>query len=135
MSDPTPEQLAKLPKWAQEHLRKATEPLLLRLALRWTEPVKPDVPPPDYSARDNLSKGWAVAGSGHYGRVEKACSSSIYHAVGNCEKTTTQGSRSLFSSRLLALRAMRNQAELEYARSLLEWDAKIESEIRTPTAL
>jgi hypothetical protein len=60
--------------------------------------------------------------------VEPACSSSVYHGFGNATKTTSQGARHLFSSRLLALRALRNDVEDDCAKRLRFVDRMIEAE-------
>lgn len=83
---PTPEQIAKLPKWAQEHLADIQRDARIKSALRWTEPVERDIKPPENSSVD-LSIGWNFSGSWQYGHVEKACSSSWVHGSG-WEKTT-----------------------------------------------
>lgn len=97
-------------------------------ALRWTEPVEPDVPVPDWKTGNELSKGFLPCGSD---RVEVACSSSCYHAIGRNDKTNSQQARWLYSTRLLALRALRHRVELESAHKLARIDAQIENEKAT----
>ena len=89
-------------------------------ALRWTAPVEPDVPPPTRS--DQLTRGWIAIAN----RVEPGCSSSIYHGSGTMNKTTSQGARALHSTKLRALRAMRNIVERDAAQRLAQIDAQIE---------
>ncbi len=106
----------------------------LRLAksLRFTEPVRPDVPPPTSEERGNrLTVGYDFAGAlgTAGGRVEVACSSSVHHALGRTDKTTSQGSRALYSTRLLALRALRHEVEQECAKRLAGIDKQIEQEL------
>ena len=94
-------------------------------ALRWTDPVAPDVPPP--SSSQDLSKGFLP--NSYSMRVEPACSSAVSHAFGRDDSTTSQGSRHLFSTRLLALRAMRHDVEKEAAAKLAAIDERIADEI------
>ncbi len=112
----------------------ALEDALTQSALRSTCEQIPDVAAPEsFSA---LSKGWLpIASSSDSARVEPACSSSVHHATGRTDKTNSQGKRSLFSSRLLALRQLRYEAECEAARRLRRIDRMIEAEIRNPTLL
>lgn len=103
-------------------------------ALRFTEaPAPPDVAPPQ-SFSFGLSKGWVVLGDGdfRYLRIEKACSSSTYHGY-DWTNTSSQMPKHLYSARLLALRALRHQAECFAARELAKIDKMIEDEIATPT--
>jgi hypothetical protein len=108
--------------------KAAFEALLTRAALRATSPVIPDVPPPDHST-NGLATGFLfIAPSSPYARVDIACSSSIHHAVGYTDKTTSQGARSLYSTRLMALRALRYEVEQECASRLRKVDQMIEAE-------
>lgn len=100
------------------------ERLKVRAALHWTPEVLPDVPPPEHGG--TLTKGWAVVGRGSYGHVDVACSSATSHALGYTDKTTSQQPISLYSTRLLALRAWRHQIEQECAKRLREIDRAIE---------
>lgn len=103
------------------------ERLLTRAALRSTSPVEPDVAPPVYG--DGMTQGFTIVGPcGEYARVDVACSSSVYHGVGYTDKTTTQNPRWLYSSRLLALRALRYDIEQQCAVRLRRIDAMIEEE-------
>lgn len=112
----------------------ALEAALTQSALRATSPQIPDVPLP--TSWDALSKGWLPVAAGYdSARAEPACSSSVHHATGQTHKTTTQGPRVLFSSRLSALRQLRYETEQEAARKLRRIDRMIEQEIETPTPL
>lgn len=111
------------------------ESLKVENSLRFTAEILPDVPPPDGCAE--LTKGYLF--NEYSLRVEKACSSSIYHSTGRDDKTTSQGTRELFSTELLALKAMRHVIELKCARELRAVDILIENnraealpEIKTP---
>ena len=112
----------------------ALEQALTHSALRATSPQEPDVPIP--SSFSVLSKGWLpIAGSTDGAQVEPACSSSINHANGRTDKTTTQGPRRLYSTRLIALRQLRYEAEQAAAYRLRRIDRMIEQELETPTPL
>src|ERR1035437_5931809 len=111
---------------AMDDLRKQ---LAIAKAMRFTEPVLPDVPIP--SGHDTLTKGFLFAGGfNSYARVEPSCSSSAHHNFGRTEKTTTQNPRTLYSTKLLALRAMRYAVEKECAQTLAGIDQQIENEQR-----
>jgi hypothetical protein len=97
-------------------------------ALRWTEEVGTDLIPPQPGELGNrMIKGFLFSTYGN-GEVKPACSSSVYHNYGSSEKTTTQGSRSLYSTRLLALKGLRGQVEYECAKKLARIDVMIEAE-------
>lgn len=110
-------------------VRNVYDLLRIAKALRWTERVPPDVPVPQ--GHGELSKGYLP--NSHYdngrGRVEKACSSYGSHSKGQDDLATSKGARLLYSSRLLALRAMRHEMELRFARMLADVDERIEKEM------
>jgi hypothetical protein len=86
-----------------------------------------DVPPPPIGkGTETLSTGW------HYNiynqEVDRGCSSCIYHSTYSDTKTTSQGTIWLYSSKLLALQAMRAQIEREFAKKLADLDLLIEQE-------
>jgi hypothetical protein len=116
-------------KKEQRQVDETIAGLKLQVALRWTEPVAPDVPPPDGSSA--LTVGWLTC----YNRVEPACSSCVHHGSGTTTRTTTQGARTLFSTRLRALKALRHEMELRFAAELRQLDAQIETEQAKPTPL
>lgn len=89
-------------------------------AWKLTWPVKRDLPPPDSS--HELSRGWGF--NAHSLRVEEMCSSSVNHGYG-WDKTSSQGSRSLFSTEALAFAAMRHEVEQEALKKLATIDRKI----------
>lgn len=97
-------------------------------ALRWTEPKqKPDLlPPSGYGAINKLINGWSY--NTHSRSVAKACSSSISHHYGGWDKTTTQNPKSLYSTKLLALKALRAELEREFAVALCNIDNQIKEE-------
>ena len=87
-------------------------------ALRWTEKVLPDIPIPTGSG---FTKGWLTG----FDRVDIACSNSVFHAYGRNDKTTTQQPAALFSTRILALKALRYQMERRFAEVLANIDRQI----------
>jgi len=102
--------------------------LLMAKAFRFTEPVKRDVVPPSSMG---LNKGWDYNSyiGGHGGpRVDVACTSAVHHAFGNNTKTDTQQPRYLYSTKLLALRALRYDVEKQVANILADIDEQIEQE-------
>ncbi len=102
--------------------------LRIARAMRFTEPVRPDVPCPQGVSGRVLGwhshayqgvtacKGWAESGRHGDGWDEPRGSAS-------------QGGRWLYSTRLLALRAGRHELEMQFARTLAEVDADIEKEL------
>lgn len=105
-------------------------------ALRWTDPVTPDIPPPDGGSMRETS-GFAVLGGLQYGRIELAWSSCVVHGTGHATSAAMrkagssgcQKSISLYSTKLLALRALRNRMEQEAAKLIASVDEMIEQEI------
>ncbi|WP_134043815.1 hypothetical protein [Paraburkholderia caballeronis] len=105
-------------------------------ALRWTERVTPDIPVPMGGSFAETS-GYTLIGSRDYIRVEPAWSSCVFHGTGYAsskEQKAHRGSASqkgiaLYSTRLLALRAMRFEIESGAAKRLSSIDKMIEDEI------
>lgn len=98
-------------------------------ALRWSEEVKPDVPQPDSYRVE--THGWDYLACTYYGsdRVEQAWSTSCSHGTGNSMSCGSQGGIKLFSTELLALRALRHAVEKECAARLYRIDRMIEKAI------
>lgn len=112
-------------KKEQKRLADLEDELRIAKAFRFTEAVEPDLPIPGMLS-DGLSKGFDFnAYVSSHARVEKACSSSIHHSFGQDDSTTTQGARRLYSTRLLALRAMRAKVEIQCAKLLADIDKQI----------
>lgn len=123
------DRIAKLPKWARELLEAKENEARIARSLRFTESVKADLPPP-LSRNEELTNGW-IAFPGN-GSVQKACSSHISNGTG-WGKTTSQNPRTLYSTRLLALRGRRNIVENRAARELSDIDIEIEKELNDAT--
>ena len=108
--------------------KAAMDALRQLAALRWTAPVAPDVQPP--ATFGGASTGYFF--NAYSAEVSPGWSSSIYHGHGAAPAkaglTGSQGARALYSTRLLALRAMRHAIELECARKLASVDLAIEEE-------
>lgn len=111
--------------------KAALEAALTEASLRRTSPVEPDVPPPGAGSKvGELTKGFLpVAEMSDSARVETACSSSVYHSTRSQTKTDSQGARPLYSTKLLALRALRYKVESECAKRLRSIDRMIEEEL------
>lgn len=113
-------------KKEHEELGSLKEELRLAKAMRWTEKVEPDIDPPD--RYDVLAKGWLF--NPYNGSVTKACSGPMSHNYGDDNGTTSQGARRLYSTKLLALRSLRNAVEVECAKKLAAIDRHIEEELK-----
>ena len=103
-------------------------------ALRWTAPVHTDVPPPEPSTGGETN-GWDF--NSHSMRVRRSWSTCISHGEGESNDrrygSAAQGGVHLFSTRLLALRAMRHQIERTVAATLRSVDRMIEEELAKGT--
>lgn len=104
------------------------EALRTMAALRMTPPVKPDVMPPTYLDGRAVHKGFIALGLCDCPRVNPACTTYSNHAVGSDLETRSQGSKPLFSTKVLALRALRNECEQLFAKRLRNIDLMIEKE-------
>ena len=94
----------------------------LALAIQ-VEPVERDLPPPSYEDGSGaMTRGWDF--NAYNQQVYKACSSSVYHGHG-WDKATSQRPLSLFSTRSLALKALRNAVHFEMVRKLANIDLMI----------
>ena len=118
-------------KKEQAEMESLRDQLRLAQALRYTEPVAKDVKPP---LCGGLMTGFLYNACPNSWRVEPACSSSSYHSFGRDDKTDSQQPAWLYSTRLLALRACRNDAERRSAKWLAEIDEAIAEELaKQPT--
>lgn len=95
-------------------------------ALRWTEPVEKDLPIP----RENFTSGWNF--NIYNGTVQQMWSSVVFHGYGaepKQECSSSQRGISLFSTKILALKALRHATECEAAEKLRRIDAAIAEEM------
>jgi hypothetical protein len=91
----------------------------------------PDLPPPQFGSQE-MTKGWDMyPGS----LVKVGCSTAYSHGSGQTDKANSQNPRALYSTRLRALRALRNTVEREVAARLSRIDAEIAKELENPTSL
>ena len=114
--------------------------LACAMALRWTEPVEPDVEPPGGGWEHRV--GWRVLSAQTTWHMPcPALTDSVNSSVGDPHdksfpvKTTSQGTLRLHSTRLAALRAVRHSLEEAAARELDRIDDEIERETRAPTTM
>ena len=110
------------------------EKLLTQSALRATSEVKPDVPIPE--TWGELAKGWRpIASSSPSARVEKSCSTRGSHGIGTWDKTNSQRPIQQYSTKLMALKALRWEVEQDCASRLRSSDRQIEAEESEPSNL
>lgn len=138
---PTPAQIEKLPKWAREYFEHLTEQAGLAAALRFTPPVEPDLDPNAAECTSRDVHGWLPRGGNVLGSIGHQCDPSetisgpVSHWPASRRSCGSQGARRLFSRRVDALRATRNEAERTAAKELWRIDKLIAAEIANPTPL
>lgn len=115
--------MPKLSKKKEAELLQQQRESRIRAALHWTEPAAgPDVGiPDDYKT---LVTGYTF--NAYAMQVYEACTTEFFHAVGRTDRVEAQGPLRLYSTRLLALRALRNAVERECAERLAKIDQMIE---------
>lgn len=121
-------------KKEQLEVQAKLDELAWRASLHACDPVTPDIEPPVWenssiSSPEPLTKGYLPC----YDHVEEACSSTVHHGLGQADKTTRQGARSLYSTRLLALQAMRHEMAKRFGKELARIDSLIQEEKAKPT--
>lgn len=97
----------------------------LLAALRWTQEVNPDLPKPQNF--NNHIEGWDF--NAVTKKVEKYWSDSVSHGPGESYAQKTYGSQKgmpLYSTKSLALKALRHAIELKAAQDLLAIDKRID---------
>ena len=115
------------------------EMLTAQLALHVTKDVDFDVAPPK-GGYGVVAQGWHARwhpdSLGWGMRAEPALTTAASHAVGkDATRTNRQQGIFMYSTRELALRAIRRQIELYAARELRKCDLLIEQEIENPSTL
>ena len=116
--------------------QRMVEELRTRLALRFTEPVEPDVQRPKYGEEcviawtHNARRAWVNSGSSYYPIRDDDQSPPPPH---ECHGTwyRAEGHYPLYSTRLLALKARRRLVEDASAEQLRKIDVMIEEESMT----
>ena len=101
------------------------ESIEIKASLRLTEEILPDLPIPKSS--DGLVKGYRF--NVYTSRVSETCSDSVYHNSHDNIKANSQNPMEQYSTKLLALKALRYQTELEVAKKLRAIDIKIKAEL------
>lgn len=129
---PTPEQITKLPKWAQEAWAERDQELRDQLALRWPTYPKPssrnmsdeiDALP---AGSNRLITGWATHTHALDFRVSEGCSSGVYHSTDCTTKTNSQTAGVFYNTKLEALQWARWKMTQACARALSRIDKAIE---------
>lgn len=111
-------------KKEQQEMASLREELRVAKALRFTDTVNKDIPHPAYDA--GLTLGWDF--NAYSGAVKPCCSTSSYHGWGRTDKTDSQRGIAMFSTKLLALKGLRNALERKFAKELADVDEQIEAE-------
>ncbi len=103
--------------------------LKISLSLRFTDKVIKDipVPVPILCSGSQLIKGFTY--NEHSVQVNESCSTSVGHSVHSNKKTSSQNGISMFSTKILALKALRNSLEVKAANVLYKIDKLIEEEL------
>jgi len=92
-------------KKEKEYVEHLENEVRLKAALRWTDPVEKD-----FKSGDKDTSGWTF--NSYNGEVKQSRSSTV----------------SMYSTRLLALKAMRREMENKYSTALAKVDREIEKE-------
>ena len=98
--------------------------LEVKCSLRLTEPVFPDIEIPEYGKPN--TKGFMM--NSYSMSVNKACSSASGHNTSSDVAISSQAGIKLFSTKLLALKAMRYEVEMRCAKELHKIDIMIEDD-------
>jgi len=104
------------------------EALKTKLAFRLYPEVLPDIKPPhdDYK---KIVNGYIF--NTYSKRVEKACTSKMYHSNGQWDKETSQNSMELYSTEKLAYQAMLHELSNRFAYELREVEKRMEEILTT----
>jgi hypothetical protein len=109
--------------------KAAMEQLEIRAALCWCDPVEFDVIPDSY---DHAVTGWVASGGG---RVFEGWSTANRHGEGSASpenvswgRGASQGARPMYSTRQLAIKAIRYERTRSMARELMQLDRMIAAE-------
>jgi len=113
-------------KKLKEQIKIAEEQRNLALALRWTEKVMPDVAKPE--AGSNVKTQGFIFNC-HTAQVDAMWSESTRHGRASSPVNGYQGSISMYSTKLLALKALRHEIEVRSAEALRDIDKRIAAEL------
>ncbi len=120
--------ITKLPKWAQARILELENRVATLEGVQNPEKIERDLPPP--KGISGLSKGWnfnehvMMSSYGHAGAVFKACSDCVHHGSG-WERTSSQRPIHLFSTELLAWKALRAAVMKMFGEKIAFIDRKI----------
>lgn len=95
--------------------------LEMERAMRITEKIEPDLEPPKSFAE--IVNGWGF--NVYNNSISKCCTSAGGHNYGGWGKTTTQQPMRLYSSEVLAYKALRAAVSKKYAEELARIDRRI----------
>lgn len=117
-------------KKEQAEMAELKRQVAINRALNWTQSIAPDLKVPSFDDKD--SSGFVF--NAHNAHVQPAWSTSVSHGVGQPARmkgySASQRGISMYSSKLLALRALRHEMELAFANRLADVDKQIEAEIK-----
>lgn len=134
MTKPTPEQIAKLPKWAQEHAAQREQELLLSRAFCFPTQPEPkqmssdEVKTAVEASPKKLITGWFWNAYADNFRITQGCSDWVYHNSNGVDKITTQNMGRIYSSRADAILAARWDMCRRFAAAL----ARLDKEAQQP---
>lgn len=114
-------------KKEKEYVEQLEHEVRLKAALRWTDKVLPDLPHPKYGDKD--TSGWTF--NSYNGEVRQSWSSTVAHGSGASRSVgfgASQNSIAMYSTKILALKAMRFEMENKFARDLAKVDLEIKKE-------
>jgi hypothetical protein len=113
-------------KTEKAKMQELEEQIQIALALRWTEKVLPDVEKPE-SFSNKIARGFLF--NAYTGQVDEMWSESIRHGYATSPQRGSQGGISMYSTRLLALKALRHAVEVRSAEALRGIDKRIAAEL------
>jgi hypothetical protein len=130
---------AKMTKKVRELIEKHTDALETKAALYWSPLIPPDVPPPSEHNRVRFTQGWDFNAFRNAGVAFPAWSTTTGHGSGDYAELLarsergyvhggSQNPRALYSTRLLALQALRGAAAEKVGQSLAAIDLQIATE-------
>jgi hypothetical protein len=110
--------------------QKEFERLKTMLALKYWPEVLPDVAPPttDISSLNKLTTGYVF--NAYSKTVSVACSSSVSHAIGRTDKTTSQKPISMYSTKKMAYQAMLHEMSERFAYEMRRVEINMENECK-----